>query len=291
MGLFLETKSLNQYSWTYIFINDGSSDNSIIKLKKLSKKYKFVKIIDFSRNFGKEIALTAGLHHALDHNAVICIDADLQHPPSLIPVLIKKWEKGSEIVVTIRGYTESKPLLRKIGSIIFYWIMSKISGTSFISNNTDYRILDQKVVQAFSLATERQRIFRGIIDWMGFKKSYIKFNASERKEGKQRYLYKNLIKLAINSITSFSLWPLRLIGYFGLIITLISVSIILWNLLYYLIYNEFLHTLIGIAVIFNTFGMGIILISIGLVAIYIGNIHTEVINRPLYIVKEKTNFD
>ena len=285
-----ETKKLTNYLWTFIFVNDGSHDDSIIILKKLSNKYKFVKIIEFSKNFGKEIALTAGVHHAQNSDAVICIDADLQHPPSLIPQLIKKWENGSEIVVAIRSSSENNPIIRKIGSKVFYWVMSYISQTTFIPNSTDYRIFDKKVVSAFSLATERQRIFRGIIDWMGFKKDFVEFSAKQRIEGKQRYLYKNLLKLALDSFTSFSLFPLKAIGFLGLIITFISSGILIWNLVYWSLHNELLHTFLGIALIFNTFGLGVILIAIGLVAMYIGNIHTEVINRPLYIIREKTNF-
>ena len=289
--LFKETTTLSQYLWTYIFVNDGSDDKSIWKLKQLSNKYKFVKIINFSRNFGKEIALTAGVHHALDNDAVICIDADLQHPPSLLPKLVEKWESGAEVVVAIRRSSEKNPLIRELGSKIFYWVMSKISGTSFISNATDFRMFDKKVAEVFSMATERQRMFRGIIDWMGFKRDFLEFTANDRINGKQRYSYKNLLKLAINSVTAFSLWPLRFIGFFGFIVTLISIGILFWNMFYYLLYGELVHTLVGIVLIFNTFGLGIMLIAIGLVAIYIGNIHTEVINRPLYVIREKTNFD
>ena len=289
--IYLETSTLNQYLWTYIFVNDGSEDSSLLKLKQLSNKHKFVKIIDFSRNFGKEIALTAGVHHALDNDAVICIDADLQHPPSLIPKLVEKWENGADVVVTIRSSSEKNPLIRELGSKIFYWVMSKISGTSFIANTTDFRIFDKKVAEVFSRTTERQRMFRGIIDWMGFKRDFLEFKANDRINGEQRYSNKNLIKLAINSVTTFSLWPLRVIGFLGLIVTLVSIGILFWNMFYYLLYSELLHTLVGIVLIFNTFGLGIMLMAIGLVAIYIGNIHTEVINRPLYVIREKTNFD
>ena len=289
--LYSVTNALNQYIWTYIFVNDGSYDNSIIKLKELSKKYKFIKTIDFSRNFGKEIALTAGVHHALDNDAVICIDADLQHPPNLIPKLIEKWEKGAEIVITVRSSTINNPIFRELGSKFFYWVMSKISNTDFVPNSTDFRIFDKKVVEAFSLTTEHQRIFRGIIDWMGFKKDYLEFKANDRIKGKQRYLYKNLISLALDAFTSFSLLPLKIIGCLGFTITLISAGILIWNLFYFLLYNELLHTLLGITLIFNTFGLGVILLAVGLVAIYIGNIHTEVINRPLYIIRQKINFE
>jgi polyisoprenyl-phosphate glycosyltransferase len=285
------TLGLSQYLWEYIFVNDGSPDNSLEVLYDLAKLNKKNKIIDLSRNFGKEIALTAGVHEAIDSDAVICIDADLQHPPETIPKLIDSWIKGAEIVATIRISTEKQPILRKIGSKLFYWVMSKISGLGMISQNTDFRLYDKKVIHSFCSITERQRIFRGIMDWMGFKTVYIEFIASARNEGQAGYSYSKLWTLALNSITSFSLVPLRLTGYLGVIITIFSGVLFVWMIINYLISSSLSYSPLAIVVVANTFFIGLVLMAIGLTALYIGTIHTEVINRPIYIVREKLNFE
>ena len=285
------TDTLNHISWSYIFVNDGSTDNTIDVLKKFSEINKKIKVIDFSRNFGKEIALTAGAHEAGYADAVICIDADLQHPPELIPQLVGLWVEGYEIVATIRTSTDRQPLLRRVGSRLFYWVMEKISGLQMRTQTTDYRLYDKKVIAAFSLATERERMFRGLMDWMGFKRTYVEFKADQRMMGEAGYSYGKLINLAINSITAFSLWPLKLTGYLGMLITGVSGLFLFWMLGNFLLSSRYVYTPLAIVVVSNTFLMGIVLMAVGLVALYIGNIHTEVINRPLYVVREKINFE
>lgn len=279
--------SLPCYEWEYIYVNDGSVDNSLEALKSLSGSDNRVKILDLSRNFGKEIALTAGTHEAEFSDAVICIDADLQHPPELIPILIDRWTEGAEVVVTIRTEIEMQPILRRAGSIFYYWLMKKISGINLVANTTDFRLYDKKVVKAFKRATERERMFRAIMDWMGFRRSYVEFKAGARVVGQAGYSYVKLWRLAVNSLTSFSLWPLKLAGYLGFIIALISGILFCWMLINYLVLNYWIYTPIAMAVVINIFLIGIVLIAIGLVALYVGVIHTEVINRPLYIIREK----
>lgn len=252
-------KQLPMYSWEYVFVNDGSSDQSFQVLESLAIFDLNVKVLDFSKNFGKEVALTAGVHLAADSDAVICIDADLQHPPELIPQMVELWEAGGEIVATIRDSIQRQPLFRRVGSHLYYWLMSNISGLEMVSQTTDFRLYDKKVIQAFLLATERNRLFRGIMDWLGFKKVYINFNADARTEGSPGYTYSKLWALAINSITSFSLWPLRLTGYLGLTIVGVSGLLILWMLLS----NSFgflssLYTPIAFFVVFNTLLIGVV---------------------------------
>lgn len=281
----------NQFNFCYLFINDGSTDDSLAVLKKLAQEDVKVKVIDLSRNFGKEIAMTAGVHEAVNADAIICIDADLQHPPELIPVLVEKWKEGFDIVATIRKSIDNQPLLKRIGSHIFYWIMGKISGLQIKSQTTDFRLYDRKVIEAFKRATERERMFRGIMDWLGFRKAYVEFEAVARQQGEAGYSYKKLIGLAISSITAFSLWPLRITGYLGLLITSVSGLLLIWMLLNYFVNIKYEYTLLAMVVVANTFFIGIVLMAIGLVALYIGTIHTEVINRPLYVVREKINFE
>jgi dolichol-phosphate mannosyltransferase len=284
------TERLERYSWDFIIVNDGSPDDSWDVMQGLAKTSNDIKIIDLSRNFGKEIALTAGVSEAEDFESIICIDADLQHPPEIIPLLIEEWENGAEIVATIRTGTKNKSLLRTISSKMYYWLMGKISGLNMVSQTTDFRLYDKKVILAFCRATERERMFRGIMDWMGFRRSYVYFQADERTEGEVNYSFFKLWKLAITSITSFSLLPLKFAGYIGLLITCTSGLLFAWMTLNYFITNKWVYTPLAIVVVANTFLIGIVLISIGLVALYIGTIHTEVINRPLYVVREKINF-
>jgi len=282
--------SQKKYRWEFIFVNDGSSDKSLDILNYIAQRDLKVTVLDLSRNFGKEVALTAGVQNVNYAHAVICIDADLQHPPELIPRLIEEWEEGAEVVVTIRTSTEKKPFLRRLGSHGYYWLMSKISGLEMQAQTTDFRLYDRKVVAAFCLATERERMFRGIMDWMGFRRKHVQFKADARAAGEAGYSYSKLWALAINSITSFSLWPLRLTGYLGVAITIFSGLMLLWMLGDYALGSVMNFTPLAIVMMTNTFLIGIVLIAIGLIALYIGVIHTEVINRPLYIIRERINY-
>jgi dolichol-phosphate mannosyltransferase len=285
------TGALPVFTWEYLLVNDGSPDHSLELLRQLAKRDTKVKVIDLSRNFGKELALTAGVHDAHTADAVICMDADLQHPPELIPELVDEWQRGAEIVATIRTSIDKQPLLRRVGSHIYYWLMGKISGLHMVSQTTDFRLYDKKVIAAFCQATERERMFRGIMDWMGFRKVYVEFSADARTEGCAGYSYAKLYHLAINSITAFSLWPLRLTGYMGVFITSTSGLLLTWMLGNYVLGSKVVYTPLAIVVVANTFLIGIVLMAIGLVALYIGTIHTEVLNRPLYIVRERLNFE
>lgn len=284
------TSAQASYEWEYIFVNDGSPDNSLDVLLQLSRQDIKVKVLDLSRNFGKEIALTAGVHDAGESDAVICIDADLQHPPELIPKLIEKWEQGVEIVATNRLSIDKQPLLRRIGSHCFYWIMNKISEVDMSSQTTDFRLFDKKVVEIFNQITERERMFRGIFDWMGFKKDYVDFHADAREAGEAGYSYSKLIALATNAMTSFSLFPLRLTGYLGIFISVLSFILLVCMSITWLFVKTNMFTPMAFFMVANTMLIGIVLMAIGLVALYIGNIHTEVVNRPLYIIREKISF-
>lgn len=285
------TKALPEYAWEYMFVNDGSPDNSLAVLHSLAKLDNKVKAIDLSRNFGKEVALTAGVHHAVHAAATICLDADLQHPPEYIPELIAKWRAGAEIVATIRVSIEKQPLGRRLGSYLYYWLMSKISEVEMVSQTTDFRLYDRKVIQAFCQITERARMFRGIMDWMGFRKEYVEFKADSRQEGEVGYSYAKLWRLAINSVTAFSLFPLRMAGYLGILITSFSSLLLAWMGLTYFFLHSQIFTPMAFFIVANTLLIGIVLMSIGMVALYIGNIHTEVINRPLYLIRTKLNLE
>jgi len=276
--------------WEYIFVNDGSPDNSIGALRALAARDGRVRVIDFSKNFGKEIALTAGVH-SCSGDAAICMDADLQHPPEIIPQLVAAWQAGAEVVTTIRLSVDGHSFMRRLFSWLYYKIMGWFSGLDMVSHTTDFRLFDKKVVDVFNRMTERQRMFRGIIDWMGFKTAYVEFHADSRDSGAAAYSYGKLWNLALSSLTSFSLVPLKLTGYLGVAITTVSSLLLGWMLFAKLGILPGMFTPLAMVVVANTMLIGVVLMSLGIIALYIGTIHTEVTNRPLYIVRERVNIE
>lgn len=274
------------YDWDCILVDDGSRDGSWNIVEELSAADPRFKGLMFSRNFGKEMALTAGVEHALGADAVICLDADLQHPPEIIPELLAKWEEGYDIVATIREKVADYSLVKKLGSRAFYWFMSRFTDLDLPPNSTDFRLLDHKVVETLSKFTEGSRMFRGLIDWMGYRKTYISFCAPARSQGEPAYSVKKLFDLAINSFTSFSLVPLRLAGYLGLLIMTVTVPVLGLMVLANWFFGANITTL-AFFTVFNTLLIGIVLCALGMMSLYIGHIHTEVVNRPLYIVRSR----
>ena len=276
------------YAHDFLFVDDGSCDGTVAALEKEAARTPRVQVLVFARNFGKEVALSAGCHIA-SGDAVITMDADLQHPPSLIPDLIKKWEGGAEVVYTVRKENRGASVLKKTTSSMYWWLFDKISSVKMEPHSTDFRLLDRSVVDIFRQFSERGRIFRGIVDWIGFRRARIEFVAPQRVGGNPSYSYKKLFALAINSLTAFSLWPLRMAGYIGVAISLVS-GILLAVMLFSRIFGDpLLFTSLAILATGNTFFIGIVLVSLGFIALYIARIHEEVINRPLYIVREKVN--
>ncbi len=270
-----------------IFVNDGSPDNSWEVIRNIARVDGRVIGINLARNFGKELALSAGIHEAFGA-AVICMDADLQHPPEVIPSLLAAWRTGAKLVGTVRTSIEKQPLMRRAGSQIFYWLMSKISGVALTAQATDFGLYDRTVIDVFKTMTERNRMFRGMIDWIGFPKTTVEFHAPARQTGDASYSYTKLIGLAVNSITSFSLFPLRITGYLGALISFVSVLLMLLMLADRVLLHKIGFSSLALVVVANTFFIGIVLMALGLMAIYIGAIHSEVINRPLFVVAEKT---
>ena len=217
---------LPDYRWEIIFVDDGSPDQSAQVFGELSAQDEKCRVIELSRNFGKEIALSAGVDYA-SGDAVICLDADLQHPPERIPDMVLEWENGAEVVEMVREPSKHEPWLRRIGSNIFYIILRLLSSTDILAKTTDFRLMDRKVVDAFCEVEERQRMFRGIIDWLGFRKTSLTFQSEPRKFGIPVYSYTKLLNLAINSFISYSSIPLKLIGVLGLLITGSGLSVFL----------------------------------------------------------------
>lgn len=283
------TSRLKQYNFSFLFVNDGSRDETQSILEELAGSEPRLHYIEFSRNFGKEIASSAGLWHA-DGDAVILMDGDLQHPPDLIPEFLAKWEGGAEVVVGVRDENEGHSWLRKLGSKIYYSILEWISEQDSFKYSTDFRLLDRKVIMAFRNLPEKQRLTRGLIDWLGFRRDKIIYQADKRNAGDVQYNYVKLIRLAFHSFTSQSLIPLKIAGYLGAVITVFSGSVGFFVLVnQFILQNNsgFILSYIAILGILNMFLVGIVLSCLGFVALYIGNIHTEVLGRPLFVIRQE----
>lgn len=273
------------YSREIIFIDDGSRDASVNVVKSIIENDPTVRLIEFSRNFGKEAATTAGFHYA-QGDAVICIDADLQHPPRLIPEFIRVWEEGAEVVIGIRNNNASDSIIKKIGSALFYKVSRLISQTEILPRATDFRLLDRSVVNEFNALTEHSRMTRGLIDWLGFRRVPIYFDAPDRVNGKASYSFFKLVKLAVESLIAYSLLPLRLAGYIGVTIMFLSGTLGLVMFLdRYIMPWGFNFSGPAILADITLFLVGIILVCLGLLAYYIGHIHAETQNRPLYVLR------
>lgn len=279
----------DRYAYEIIFINDGSEDGTADEVEKIAAENPHIKYIDFSRNFGKEIATTAGLNHC-SGDACIMLDADMQHPVEIIPDFVHQWEQGNEVVIGIRKKSKSDSWIKIIGSRLFYKILNKIIDTKVVPNSTDFRLLDRAVINEFNRLMEVNRMTRGLIDWLGFKRKYIYFKANNRLHGNASYSFWKLFKLAMNSFISLSLFPLKLAGYLGIFIVIFSSIAGFYILLgKYFFHWRFASTFSDAEnlAIFIVFLVGIILMSIGLISLYIANIHIEMTRRPLYIIRKK----
>jgi dolichol-phosphate mannosyltransferase len=282
-----KTLSSLPYTFEIIFIDDGSSDNSLATLQKLASQDSCIRVIEFARNFGKELATTAGLNHARG-KAAIMIDADLQHPVELIGDFIKKWEGGADVVVGLRDGDNHDTFAKRLASKTFYRLLSAMAEIEITANATDYRLIDRCVIDHFNRFTEKNRLTRGLIDWLGFRRDFITFKANERRFGTAGYSVLKLIKLAINSFVSHSLLPLRLAGYLGIIIILFSAPMGLFIFVEKYVLSNALGIVFSgsaILVVILLFLVGIVLMSLGLIALYIANIHVEVTGRPLYVIR------
>lgn len=281
------TKDL-PYKFELVLVNDGSRDDSALVLTELTDRYKNLHALHLARNFGKEIALTAGLHHA-QGDAAIMMDADLQHPPKYIPDFVAKWEQGAEVVIGVRTEDGKESLIKRLGAKVFYAIMNRIAHVRIVPHATDFRLIDRSVIGAYNQFTERNRIVRGLIDWLGFERDYVHFKADKRTHGEATYSTGKLIKLAMDSFVSMSFAPLKFSGVLGGVIIALSLPLGLFMLAdKYLLGNMFDFSgpaALGTLILFL---VGVTLVNLGFISLYIANIHDEVTNRPLYVVRSKS---
>ncbi|KQM49989.1 glycosyltransferase family 2 protein [Chryseobacterium sp. Leaf201] len=277
---------LSDYDFEIIFVNDGSRDQTQQKLEELSRKYDEVKFIEFSRNFGHQPAVKAGMDHA-HGNAVISMDGDLQHPPELIPELIKKWEEGNDIVFTVRKYPKEISLFKRRTSDFFYKILSKLSDVNLTKGGgSDFRLMDANAVEVMRSFNEDDLFLRGLTSWMGFKQAGIEFTANERLSGQSSYNIKKMITFAFTGITAFSVKPLYIAAYLGFLFS--GLSVVGYGI--YVIHSFITETEIsGWASLIMTivFFGGLQLIILGIIGIYLGKIFKQVKERPNYIIKNK----
>jgi dolichol-phosphate mannosyltransferase len=286
----IERADINNFE--IIYVNDGSTDDSWAKLKVLAKDHSRVRVLSLSRNFGKEIATTAGLHAAVGH-AIITIDADGQHPPELIPEFIERWQAGAKVVIGVRQSNQHEGLIKRFGSKVFYKTYNRLTGIKMIPGSSDYRLIDRSVQQEFVRMTERSRITRGLIDWLGYRREYIKFKANPRLGSAASYSFKKLLKLFVDSMVSMSKSPLYISAYLGAVILPLSTLIGLVMVVDAVLGDPLNLNASGSAyiVVLLLFLVGVLLVSQGIIGLYLSHIHTETQNRPIYIVDKERSIN
>lgn len=277
-------KTLADYNYEVIFINDGSEDSTLEKIRNLANSNPNVKYISFSRNFGKESAIYAGLVNATG-NLICLIDADLQHPPYLIPEMIDAISEGYDVAAAKRVSKKGEPFFKTLGSRFFYRLFNSISSMKLIPGATDYRVMTRQVTDAVLQLSEYNRFSKGIFQWIGFETKWIEYENIERVAGETTWSVWQLFMYSIEAITSFTTLPLTISIYLGFIISVLAFIYLLIIIIKYLLYSDPVQ---GFATIMCTILLlgGIQLISIGILGKYLKNTYNETKNRPIFIVKE-----
>lgn len=289
--LFKEIESLQikNYELEIIFVDDGSTDESLIVIKSLLQQYQNIKYISFSKNFGHQIALTAGLNYA-DGDAVIMMDCDFQHPVKNIPNMIKKFEENYDVVQMVKKNQGKRNFLIKFYAFIFYYLFRKFSNINLSNNVSDFRLISKRVNLHLSKIKEKERFLRGLVQWIGFNYTELKYQPNERLFGKSKYNFFELINLASFGIFSFTTIPLKISLYVGLILSFFSFFYGFFAIIKKLFFSNNIPLGYTDLIVFITFIGGIQLIFLGLIGLYISKIFDQVRDRPIYIIKEK-NFN
>ncbi len=284
-----ETMTALDGTWELVLVNDGSWDRSYEIMQELRQKDERVRIVNFSRNFGHQIAITAGTDYA-QGQAVVIIDADLQDPPGVILDMVAKWREGYEVIYAIRKQRKGETWFKLATAKMFYRIINKITGVDIPLDTGDFRLLDRKAVDTLRRIREHHRFMRGLSVWIGFKQTGVEYVREERFAGETKYPLSKMLRFALDGITSFSYLPLQLATYLGFIIAGLSVLGILLTIVWRLSGS---HAFEGQAttLVMVLFLGGIQLISLGIIGEYLGRIYDEVKQRPLYIVNDALGFD
>lgn len=271
-----------------IFVNDGSRDKTLAITKELCRQDNNIRMLSFSRNFGHQIAITAGMDHA-GGQAIVVIDADLQDPPEVILKMIEKWQAGYEVVYGRRIKRKGETLFKKLSAKLFYRFLKNLTEVDVPVDTGDFRLIDRKVCEAFKALPERNRYVRGLISWLGFRQTGVEFVREERLAGETKYSLKKMIRFALDGITSFSRRPLKIPVYLGLAISLGSGCYLLAALCD-LIFRRYLLPGWSTFVALSLFLNGLMFLCLGIIGEYIGRIYDEAKGRPLYIIGEKEGF-
>lgn len=268
----------------YIFINDGSRDRSLELIRELAKSNSSIKYIDLSRNFGHQIAVSAGIDKCSGKAAII-IDADLQDPPELIIELYNKWKEGYEVVYAKRRARAGENFMKKFTARVFYRTLKKITSINIPVDTGDFRIIDRKVILALRSMPEQQKFLRGQISWIGFRQTFVEYDRNARNAGETGYTYKKMIRFALDGITSFSNLPLKFATIAGFFVSGVTFLLSIYALYSRLITKDYVPgwTSLMLAILFIG---GVQLISIGIIGEYISRLSTNVRNRPLYLVSD-----
>lgn len=276
-------------TYELLFVNDGSRDQSAAIIKGLAGWDNTVRLIDFSRNFGHQAAVTAGLDAAAG-DAIVIIDADLQDPPEVIPQMLAKWREGYDVVYGKRLKRQGETFFKKMTAFVFYRLLRALTDNDIPVDTGDFRLIDRKVCNVIKNLHEKNRFLRGLVSWVGFRQAPVEYVRDERWAGETKYPLKKMLKFASDGIISFSYKPLRLATYLGFFLSLASFLYLL-----VVLYKKWFTqdtiagwaSIIGINLLFN----GIVLMMLGIIGEYIGRIYEEAKNRPLYIIREKIGFE
>ncbi|MEB4783696.1 glycosyltransferase family 2 protein [Paenibacillus polymyxa] len=279
--------SITGYNFELLFVNDGSKDNTVEIIKNLGKKDRRISLVDLSRNFGKEVAMIAGLDFSVG-DAVVIIDADLQDPPELIVEMIKYWEQGYDDVYAKRATRAGETWFKKWTASSFYKLLQRMSRIPIQENTGDFRLLDRRCIEALKQLRETQRYTKGMFSWIGFNKKEILFNRDSRAAGETKWNYYKLLDLAIEGITSFTTAPLRLSAMLGVFISIGAFFYMIFIIIRTLIFGGSVAGYASLMTVILFLG-GIQLLSLGIIGEYLGRVFNETKSRPLYFVKEYNN--
>jgi dolichol-phosphate mannosyltransferase len=276
--------------WELILVNDGSRDRTAEVMRELRAADPRVKVVDFTRNFGHQIAVTAGLDYARG-DAIIIIDADLQDPPEIILPMIEKWKEGYQVVYAVRSKRKGESWFKEFTAKLFYRIIYRITDVKIPLDTGDFRLMDRQVVDAMKQMRERHRFIRGMTSWVGYRQTGVEYERQERFAGETHYPFRKMLKFALDAITGFSYAPLQFATYLGFVIAMLSAVFALVVVYARLFMSD--HPFLGqattlVAVLFLG---GIQLITLGIIGEYLGRIYDEVKARPLYLVREALGFD
>lgn len=282
--------SLKDYEHEILFVNDGSKDKTLEILESIAEKDKQVKVISFSRNFGHQCAVTAGLQYVTG-DAIVVIDADLQDPPELIPDMLTLWKQGNEVIYAKRKTREGESKFKLLTAKMFYRILNGLSDVEIPADTGDFRLVDREVVDVINSMPEHNKFLRGLFSWVGFKQQPFEYERKERFAGKTKYPLKKMLKLASDGIISFSTKPLKIVGGLGIITIFISILLLLYSVISYIFnLNQLTPGWTSIMVAITLFS-GVQLLSIWIISEYLARIYDESKKRPQYIISKTINIE